>query len=162
MQGPHASERFATAGGATDAAGASGFHTSAAMVRAESANLDATLNALVTRLSGVPGIRVKASPRRGTLRKLIGDIPYIGELGTRSAHVHEVSVSVGPNHYWLHARDGSITCGRSDGSGDEGLRDEELTFALWATALFDDIEQHNLINHDAMAALRRLVEQDRV
>jgi hypothetical protein len=71
-------------------------------------------------------------------------------------------VSVGPNFYWLHARDGSITCGLRRESSEHGQREEELPFSLWATTLFDDIEQRNLVNHDAMAALRRLVEQDRV
>lgn len=161
MRGPHASEQFATGSGDAEAGTAAGFHTSAAMVRAESENLDATINALVKRLSSVPGLEVSVSPRRGALRKLIGDLPYFGELGTRSAHVHEVSVSVGVSSYWLHARDGSIACGRST-SGADGQKDEEVPFPLWATALFDEIAQRNLVNHDAMAALRRLVEQDRV
>lgn len=131
------------------------------MVRAEFENLDATLNALVTRLSSVPGIDVSVSPRPGMLRKLIGDVPYVGELGTRSAHVHEVAVTVGSNRYWLHASDGSVRCGRSGAPVDGGPREEELTFTDWADALFDDIGQRNLVNHDAMAALRRLVEHDR-
>jgi hypothetical protein len=132
------------------------------MVRAESDSLDATLNALVKRLEGVPGLRVRVSPRPGTLRKLIGDIPYIGELGTRTAHVHEIVIDVGSSSYWLHASPGSIACGRTDRSGEHQPAEEELAFASWATALFDEIERRNLVNHDAMAALRRIVEQDRV
>jgi hypothetical protein len=137
------------------------FHASSAMVRAEASDLDATLSALVTRLQSVPGLDVKVSPRPGMLRKLIGDLPYIHELGTRSAHVHEVVVSLGQTSYWLHATQGAITCGRTNSAGRQG-QGEELPFTQWATALFDDIAQHNLVNHDAMAALRRLVEQDRL
>jgi len=161
MQGPHASEHFATAVSDAEGGASAGFHASAAMVRAETQHLDATINALVKRLSSVPGLEVKVSPRRGALRKLIGDLPYIGELGTRSAHVHEVSVCVGESSYWLHAREGSITCGRSTTRAD-GRHEQELPFTDWASALFDEIAQRNLANHDAMAALRRLVEQDRV
>jgi hypothetical protein len=161
MPGPNASERFATAGEDPGGAQAQDFHASSAMVRAEASDLDATLNALVTRLQSVPGLEVKVSPRPGMLRKLIGDLPYFHELGTKSAHVHEVLVSLGPTSYWLHATHGAITCGRSNGAGGKGQGDE-LTFTQWATALFDDIAQHNLVNHDAMAALRRLVEQDRL
>ena len=39
---------------------------------------------------------------------------------------------------------------------------EELSFSAWATALFDQIAQQNLVNHDSILALRHLVEQDRV
>ncbi len=39
---------------------------------------------------------------------------------------------------------------------------EELAFSAWATALFDEIARQNLVNHESLVALRRLVEQDRV
>lgn len=161
MPGPNASERLATADEHAGGTPAEDFHASSAMVRAEASDLDATLAALVTRLQSVPGLDVKVSPRPGMLRKLIGDLPYIHELGTKSAHVHEVIVSLGTTSYWLHATHGAITCGRGDRESGQGPQ-EELPFTQWATALFDDIAQHNLVNHDAMAALRRLVEQDRL
>jgi hypothetical protein len=161
MPSPNASERLAASDEHPGGAQAADFHASSAMVRAEASDLDATLNALVTRLQSVPGLEVKVSPRPGMLRKLIGDVPYIGELGTKSAHVHEVVVSLGQSNYWLHATHGAITCGRANRAGGHGPQ-EELPFTQWATELFDDIAQHNLVNHDAMAALRRLVEQDRL
>ena len=60
-------------------AGAS-LDSSAAMVRAESDQLDATLHALVRRLSSVPGLMMTVSHRHGRLRRLIGDLPYINDL----------------------------------------------------------------------------------
>jgi hypothetical protein len=161
MQGSNATEGLATDAQDAPVGAAAGLDSSAAMVRAESTHLDATLGALVKRLSSVPGIEVSVSPRRSLLRKLIGDLPYIGELGVRDQHVHEILVRVGGTSYWLHASHGSLNCGR-EGRGEQGALDEELSFQDWATALFDEIAQRNLINHDAMLALRRLVEQDQV
>jgi hypothetical protein len=162
MPGPNASERLAAAEEHPGGAQPEDFHASSAMVRAEADDLDATLGALVTRLQSVPGLEVKVSPRPGMLRKLIGDLPYIHELGTKSAHVHEVVVTLGQSIYWLHATHGAITCGRANQAGAQGPQDEPMPFRQWATELFDDIAQRNLVNHDAMAALRRLVEQDRL
>ena len=56
----------------------------------------------------------------------------------------------------------SIRCGREITSVERGHEKEELSFAVWATALFDDIAQRNYVNHDSMVALRHLIEHDRV
>jgi hypothetical protein len=139
-----------------------GLDLSAAMVRAESGHLDATLHALVNRLSSVPGLTMRVSQRHGRLRRLIGDLPYINDLHRRSDPIEEIVVVVNPNSYWLHAHHGSITCGRDVSSIERGDVKEELSFSAWATALFDQIAQQNLVNHDSILALRHLVEQDRV
>jgi hypothetical protein len=160
-----------TSGGAGDVAASgeslgttpgAGLDLSAAMVRAESGHLDATLHALVNRLSSVPGLRMRVSQRHGRLRRLIGDLPYINDLHRRSDPIQEIVVVVDPNSYWLHADHGSITCGRDFSSTELGEVKEELSFSAWATALFDQIAQQNLVNHDSILALRHLVEQDRV
>jgi hypothetical protein len=132
--------------------------TSAALVRAESDHLDATLHALIMRLSSVPGLQVTVSYRHGKLRRLLGDLPYINDLSKRTGPIHRLVVAIGPSSYWVDARHGSIRCGRDE----QGEVSEELTFSAWATALFDEIVRQNLINYESMVALRRLVEQDRV
>lgn len=135
---------------------------SSAMVRAESDHLDATLNALVTRLASVPGLALTVSHRQGRLRRLIGDLPYINDLHRSGDPVREVVVAVGPCSYWLHSDHGAIRCGTEVTSLERGQVKEELAFSAWATALFDEIARQNLVNHDSLVALRRLVEQDRV
>lgn len=141
---------------------ATGLAVSSAMVRAESDHLDATLSALVTRLSSVPGLQLAVSRRQGRLRRLIGDLPYVNDLHRSTDPVREVVVVVGPCSYWLHSEHGAIRCGTEVTSLERGLVKEELPFSAWATALFDEIARQNLVNHDSLVALRHLVEQDRV
>jgi hypothetical protein len=139
-----------------------GLDFSSAMVRAESDHVDATLHALVKRLSSVPGLTMTVSYRHGKLRRLIGDLPYINDLHRRTDPVHKIVVAVGPCSYWLNSDHGSIKCGREITSVERGQVKEELSFSVWATTLFDEIAQQNFVNHESMAALRHLVEQDRV
>ena len=142
--------------------------SSSAMVRAESEYLDATLHALVARLSSVPGLKIAVSPglktavsrRHGRLRRLIGDLPYINDLHRRTDPVHKIVVEVGPCTHWLHSDYGSIKCGRELTSIERGQVKEELSFTVWATELFDEIARQNLVNHESIVALRHLVEQD--
>ena len=37
---------------------------------------------------------------------------------------------------------------------------DTLSFSAWAETLFEAIAEQNLVNHDSMAALRQLIEQD--
>jgi hypothetical protein len=141
---------------------AAGLDSSSAMVRAESDHLDATLHALVKRLSSVPGLKMTVSHRHGKLRRLIGDLPYINDLHRGTDPIHKIVIVVGPCSYWLHADHGSIECGREGSSFEPGQGKEELSFSVWATTLFDEIARQNFVNHESMVALRRLVEQDRV
>jgi hypothetical protein len=135
---------------------------SSAMVRAESDHLDATLHALVRRLSSVPGLTMTVSHRHGRLRRLIGDLPYINDLHRWADPIDKVNVAVGPSTYWLQSEDGSIRCGKELTSVERGVEKEELSFPVWASALFDEIARQNFVNHESMVALRHLVEQDRV
>jgi hypothetical protein len=141
---------------------AAGLDTSAAMLRAESGNLDATLHALVTRLSSIPGLEITVSRRHGTLRRLIGDLPYVNDLHRSSDPVESIQVAVGPSTYRLHSRGGAIECDREITSIERGPVREAMPFPAWATTLFEDISQQNFANHESMVALRHLVEQDRV
>jgi hypothetical protein len=136
--------------------------SSSAMVRAESDHLDATLHALVRRLSSVPGLTMTVSHRHGRLRRLIGDLPYINDLHRWSDPIDKVDVVIGPSTYWLESDRGSIRCGRQLTSVERGEAKEELSFPAWANALFDEIARQNFVNHESMVALRHLVEQDRV
>jgi hypothetical protein len=139
-----------------------GLDFSSAMVRAEARHLDATLHALVRRLSSVPGLKMEVSYRHGKLRRLLGDLPYINDLHRRTDPVHTIVVVVGTCSYRLRSEHGSIKCGREITSIVPGQVKEELSFSVWATTLFDEIAQQNFVNHDSMVALRHLVEQDRV
>jgi hypothetical protein len=141
---------------------ASGLDTSAALVRAEADHLDATLHALVTRLGSVPGLKLSVSYRRGRLRRFLGDLPYINDLNRRSGPIQRITVRTNGLTYWLH-RDGNVfRCGRGPTIPQAAPADQELTFSEWAPALFEQIAQQNLINHDSLVALRQLVEHDRV
>jgi hypothetical protein len=137
-------------------------HSSSAMVRAESDQLDATVHALVATLSSIPGLNMVISYREGRLRRLIGDLPYINDLHRRSDPVRRIVVTIGGGSYWLDSDEGTIRCGRDAASIGPEPRQEQLSFADWATALFDEISRQNFVNHESMVALRRLVEQDQV
>jgi len=136
--------------------------SSAAMVRAESDHLDATLHALVKRLSSVLGLNMVVSHRHGRLRRLIGDLPYVNDLHRRTDPIEKLVVEVGVCSYWLRADQGAIHCGREMTTIESGQVLEQLSFWDWATALFDDIARQNFVNHDSLVALRHLVERDRV
>src|SRR5271167_2764137 len=111
-------------------------HTSSAMVRAESTELDATLRALAGRLSSIPGLPVVVSHRGGRLRRLVGDLPYVNDLHRSTNPIRRIAVTVGNGSYWLDAGDGTIRCGRRiDPVGHDAVA-EELPFADWANALF--------------------------
>jgi hypothetical protein len=135
--------------------------SSAAMVRAESDHLDATLRGLVIRLSTVPGLKLTVSYRQGKLRRLIGDLPYVNDLNRKTGEVEEIVVEVGSCSYLLRSGHGRIEC-RRELTGEREPTTEELSFSDWATMLFDAIARQNLVNHESMVALRHLVEQDRV
>lgn len=139
-----------------------GLDSSSAMVRAESAQLKATLSALVTRLSSVPGLELTVSRRHGRLRRLIGDLPYVNDLHRSSDPIDRLVVSVARHTYSLHAHEDSIVCTRELDSIERGPVKERLTFSAWALALFDDISQQNFANHESLVALRHLVERDQV
>jgi hypothetical protein len=136
--------------------------STSAMVRAESDHLDATLHALVNRLSSVPALSMQVSHRHGRLRRLIGDLPYINDLHRRTDPIEKIVVNVGGCVYWLHTQGGSMSCGKDSGTFERPSGSEQLSFSDWAAALFDDIAHQNLVNHDSLLALRQLVEQDRV
>jgi hypothetical protein len=158
MHGPGSAEHLAATYEGEQARTGPVFDTSAALVRAESDHLDATLHALATRLSSVPGLKVTVSYQHGKLRRLLGDLPYINDLNKRTGPIHKLVVAIGPSSYWVDAGHGSIRCGRDE----QGQVSEELTFSAWATTLFDEIVKQNQVNYESMVALRRLVEQDRV
>lgn len=138
-----------------------GVDSSSAMVRAESDHVDATLHALIGRLSPVPGLKMVVSYRQGRLRRLVGDLPYINDLHRRTDPIDELVVTVDTCSYWLRSKHGSIRCGRQTAATEGGQGREDLSFSDWAGALFDAIAQQNFVNHESMVALRNLVEQDR-
>lgn len=162
MTTPRGSNDDATADAGMPASTGAGLDLSAAMVRAESHNLDAMLHALISRLESVPGLEMRVAYHQGKLRRLIGDLPYINDLHRSSDPVKEVVVTVGSRRYWLRSRQGSITCGTEASSIERREARDELSFSAWATALFGEISQQNLVNHGSLVALSRLVEQDRV
>jgi len=162
MFGTHRPEDTAIASDGLPRAAGAGLDSTSAMVRAEAEHLDATLQALVTRLSSVPGLNMSVSYRHGRLRRLLGDLPYINDMSRRTEPIQRIVIVIGPHSYWLHSDPGSITCGRDAISPQPGEPHEELTFSDWAKALFDEIASQNVVNHDSLVALRHLVEQDRV
>jgi hypothetical protein len=134
---------------------------SSARLRAESGHLDAMLSALVGRLSSIPGLRMTVSYKHGRIRRLIGDLPYVNDLHPSTGPIRKVVISVGSRSYWLRTESSSIRCGREDlPSVDPVSPGEELAFSNWASALFEEITQQNLINHESMVALRHLIERD--
>jgi hypothetical protein len=136
--------------------------STAALVRAESAQLDATLEALVSRLAAVPGVQITVRRRHGWLRRLVGDLPYLNGLHRRDDPIHKLTVTLGSRAYWLEADRSSIRCWTEVSSTDRGLVTEQLRFEAWATALFDEIARENLVNYASLVALRQLVVHDQV
>lgn len=132
------------------------------MLRAESGQVDATLRALVARLSSVPGLSITVTHRHGRLRRLTGDLPYINDLNRRAEPIDMIAVSVGPDCYWLRHQDGSLRCGRESTHSEPWQNGEQLSFSAWATALFDEIASQNIAGHESIVALRHLVEHDRL
>jgi hypothetical protein len=139
---------------------AAGLDASAALLRAESAHLDATLHALARQLAAVPGLALAVSHRQGRLRRLLGDLPYLNDLHRARAAIETLALRAGAHSYTLRAAHGSLTCTREQLSpeGARGAR-EELPFTQWAAALFADIEHQNLANHEALRTLRELIER---
>ena len=138
------------------------FDASAAMVRAESVELPAMVHALVQRLSSVPGLELKVARRHGRLRRLLGDLPYLNGMHRRTDPIERIDVTVGACSYWLIAERSAVRCGRRGSSPERGTREEELSFGAWASALFAAIATQNSVNLESVAALRRLVERDRL
>lgn len=138
------------------------FDASAAMVRAESAELPAMVRALVQRLSSVPGLELSVARRHGRLRRLLGDLPYLNGLHRQADPIERIDVTVGASAYWLVAERSAIRCGRRGSTPGRGDREEELSFENWASSLFDVIAAQNSANLESVAALRRLVERDRL
>lgn len=168
MYGSSNSDDGATATGAAPttahdvAGGVAGLDSSAAMLRAESDHLDATLRALVARLSSVPGLAMTVSHRHGRLRRLIGDLPYVNDLNRSAEPIDMIAVSVGSDCYWLRSDDGSIRCGKESTPSEPWQAGGELSFSAWATALFDEVASQNIAGHESILALRELVEHDRL
>lgn len=63
---------------------------SAAWLRSESGTLVPLLDASADRLSAVPGLQVVVTRRRGRLRRLLGDLPYLNDLHRRTAPVDTI------------------------------------------------------------------------
>ena len=126
---------------------------SSAMLRAEARQLEATLRALVSRLSSVPGLEISVSHRHGKLRRFLGDLPYINDLDRETGPIQSIVVRAGEHSYWLQCDSGTLRCGREIGT---------LSFSAWASELFEEIAKQNLANHDSLVALRQLVEHDQV
>src|SRR5205807_304143 len=111
MFGIERGEGAASASAGEPTSATASFDSSAAMVRSEADHLDATLHALVTRLSSVPGLHLSVSYRHGRLRRFLGDLPYINDLNRRTGPVQRIAVAVGSQSYWLHRDLGWIQCG---------------------------------------------------
>jgi hypothetical protein len=142
--------------GSTSAA--SDLESSAALLRSDSESIDALLHALVEKLSGVPGLTMSVAYGDRRLRRLIGDIPYVNDRRRKSDPIRIVVVTVGSCDYWVRADEGSMECGTDRTSPQEGKVTDALPFPQWADALFNDIIRQNHVNHEAIAALRSLIE----
>ena len=134
-----------------------GLDFSSAMLRAEAGHQEAGLHGLVARLSSIPGLQLRVSYRHGMVRRLLGDLPYVNDLHRRTDAIREIAVDVGTGSYRLRSERGSLECTRT-----QGHTQTKLSLSTWVSALFEDIVEQNLGNHDSLVALRCLVEQDRV
>ncbi|MHB8491715.1 MAG: hypothetical protein ACYDA6_05815, partial [Solirubrobacteraceae bacterium] len=139
MTRPQGAQRVATVHEAEPMGTNPGLDLSSAMVRAESQHTDATLHALLERLSSVPGLKVTGTYRHTWFRRLLGDLPYINDLHRDKDPVQRISVDVGPCTYWLDSHRSSIRCGTElAASIERGPVRDELPFSTWASRLFDD------------------------
>lgn len=162
MSAPADAHRSAAPAAHAEGDPAAGLDASAALLRAESEHLDATLHALAHQLAAIPGLALSVGHRQGRLRRLLGDLPYLNDLHRDGAAIETLAARAGEHSYTLRAGAGSLLCTREQvtpSTGGAGGTREELSFEQWAAALFTDIERQNLANHDALRALRQLVER---
>lgn len=131
-----------------------------AVLRSESADLDAMLLGLIERLQAIPGLQVVVKQRHRRVRRLIGDIPYINDLHRRSDRIDRVAVTVGGANYWVESDGRSVTCGQDLVPVAEGRPSTHLAFGDWSDALFAGISRSNREALDALSALRGLVEDE--
>lgn len=131
------------------------------MLRSESADADAMLRSLADRLGAIPGLVVSVTRRRGKVRRLIGDLPYVDDLPRRAGPIEKIVVTVGGVDHWVLSVDGSLRFGTgtlvlgSDRAHNAG------SFATWADGLLDAVVRQGRADHDALVGLRALIEQDR-
>ena len=131
-------------------------------MRAESDHAQATVHALVGRLSAIPGLDLRVFYGQGRLRRLLGDLPYLNELHRRADPIRRLEVSAAGTCYWLRCEPGAIHCGRELAPAHRAPVHEELPFASWAAELFAEISRQSHASQDAMSALRALVEHDQL
>jgi hypothetical protein len=142
-------------------AGPMDLENSAAVLRFEVQDLDALLRALAERLSSVPGLKIEVSYRRGRLRRLIGDIPYVNDLHRPWDPIHRMVITIGANAYWVQSTDGVLTSGIDTLTLQRGPASDPLLFPAWADLLIGEIVSQNHISHESALALRNLIEGER-
>ncbi|MHB8220384.1 MAG: hypothetical protein ACYDHU_08710 [Acidimicrobiales bacterium] len=134
----------------------------AAELRAEVPSVDAMLHALVERLEGIPGLVMSVVYRHARWRRLIGDIPFVNDLHRRDDPIRNIAVTVGTTEYRLRATGGTIRCGTDTVVPGRGRTTEEIPFTRWAEALFQALTHETRIHQDSIAALRDLIEKNRL
>lgn len=147
--------------GADSSPGAGGLDSASADLQARAGDLDLLLHRLVEKLRGVPDLNMVVSYRHGRLRRLLGDLPYVNDLHTRSQPISAIQVHVGASDYLLEATSTSISCRIVGHPASNATTQQPVAFSRWIGDLIATVAEHNQATQESVASLESLILYDR-
>jgi hypothetical protein len=132
------------------------------LLRRESVDHDGFIDALIDRLSSVPGLQMAVKSHKGRVRRAIGDIPFVNDMHRSSDPIRSLRVSVGSSEYWVEPTTGSPWCGVDTVTVTRGRTTEIYELATWTDLLIEDVIRHKHLDPESAAALRSLIHGERV
>ncbi len=127
----------------------------ASSLRAAAADKAALLQALAGCLADIPGLQLQVVRRRGKLRRIFGDIPYVNDFQRRSAPVSAIRVQVGDRLFELESTGPKFDC-FSGPSGSAGSR-KNMPFPEWMAGLVGELAEMSRVSAGAIEALENLL-----
>jgi hypothetical protein len=135
--------------------------SAASSLQADAANLDFLLHSLADKLAAVPGLELKIKYRQSWLSRLVGDLPYVNDLHSKSGPIERLQVRIGPSTFWLDASRSSISCGTESSSATSGQVGHPQSFSEWIKGVIATIDQQSKVTQESLQALQDLIVSDR-
>jgi hypothetical protein len=132
------------------------------VINRESVDYDGFVDALIERLSSVPGLQLVVNSHKGRVRKLIGDVPYLNDMHRSSDPIRTLRVTVETAEYWVEPSSGSPFCGIDTVTTARGRSSEIFELATWTDLLLEDVIRYKHLDPESAVALRNLVHGERV
>jgi hypothetical protein len=132
------------------------------LFRRESVDHDGFIDALIERLSSVPGLQMVVKTHKGRVRRAIGDIPYLNDMHKPSDPIRSLTVTVGTSEYWVEPTSGTPWCGIDTVTLTRGRTSETFELAPWTDLLLEDVIRNKHLDPESAAALRSLIRGERV